>query len=189
MDRKTEEFQAPEIVYFVASSIDGFIATDDGGVDWLAPFNDSGEDFGYGKFYASIDAILMGSGTYEFALKRASWPHSGMPTWVFTNRDLPLLDPAIELTSRTPREVAAALRVAGVERAWLMGGGKLANSLRGEGLLSEYMIAVVPVMLGSGIPLFANGQRIDSLKLVDAKRYECGIVGLHYQSRATATGR
>jgi dihydrofolate reductase len=74
----------PEIIYYVACSVDGFIATEDGGVDWLEPFQKTGEDHGAGELQASIDALLLGSGTYEFALKFGSWPSPNIPSWVFT---------------------------------------------------------------------------------------------------------
>lgn len=80
-----------EVVYYVAASLDGYIATDDGGVDWLAPFQSAKEDHGTGDLYSSVDALLMGSHTYEFALELGQWPSPDKPSWVFTRRDLRLL--------------------------------------------------------------------------------------------------
>ena len=87
----------PEVIYYVASSLDGYVATADGGVDWLTGFHISGEDHGAGKLQASIDALLLGSHTYEFALKLGQWPSPDKPTWVFTKRDLRVLHPSITL--------------------------------------------------------------------------------------------
>src|SRR2546421_6260001 len=144
-----------EVIYYVASSLDGYIATTDGSVDWLSRFQTPGEDHGAGELEASIDALLMGSHTYEFALRLGHWPSPGKPSWVFTHRDLRVLHPSITLTSRTPAEVVELLRTRGVRRAWLMGGGKLATSFRSAGLISHFIISVFPVILGAGIPLFA----------------------------------
>jgi len=63
-----------EIIYYVAASLDGFIATPDGGIDWLKPFEGTGEDYGYGGFYASIEAVLLGRVTYEQCLQFSEWP-------------------------------------------------------------------------------------------------------------------
>jgi dihydrofolate reductase len=93
-----------EVIYYVASSLDGYIATADGGVDWLSRFHVADEDNGAGKVHASIDALLLGSHTYEFALKLGQWPSPDKPSWVFTKRDLRVLHPSITLTSHSPSE-------------------------------------------------------------------------------------
>jgi dihydrofolate reductase len=111
----------PEIIYYVACSVDGFIATEDGGVDWLEPFQKTGEDHGAGELQASIDALLLGSGTYEFALKFGSWPSPNIRSWVFTRRRLKQLHPSITLTSESPLEVVELLTAQRLHRAWLMG--------------------------------------------------------------------
>ena len=171
-----------EIVYYVASSLDGYIATEDGSVEWLSSFHITGEDHGAAELGASSDALLLGSHTYEFALKLGQWPSPDKPSWVFTQRKLRVLHPSITLTSQTPREVVALLASRGFRRAWLMGGGKLAASFHGDRLISRYIISVFPVILGSGIPLFAaHSARPDALRLVGATPFESGIVQLSYE--------
>jgi hypothetical protein len=86
-----------EIVYSVASSLDGYIATVDGGVNWLSRFHSRPEDRGAGDLGSSVDALLLGSHTYEFALKLGSWPSPNKPSWVFTKRNLQILHPSITL--------------------------------------------------------------------------------------------
>ena len=168
-----------DVVYYVACSLDGFIATKDGGVDWLNPYNSS--ESGYADFYASIDALVMGSHTYEFALDQGDWPSADKPTWVFTHRDLPVADPSVTLTDDDPKDVVDTLRTEGHERVWLMGGGELASSFRTQGLVSHYMIWIIPVILGAGIPLFSVGAGMDSLRLVESKSLSNGVVLLSYQ--------
>src|SRR2546427_2647910 len=99
-----------EIIYYVASSLDGYIATADGSVDWLSRFHAAGEDHGAGELHASIDAFLLGSHTYEFALQLGRWPSPDKPSWVFTERALRVLHPSITLTSEPPAEVVEHLR-------------------------------------------------------------------------------
>ena len=103
-----EKRAMPEIIYYVASSLDGYIATADGSVDWLSLFHTAGEDHGAAELEASVDALLLGSHTYEFALKLGQWPSPDKLSWVFTLR-----------------------------RAWLMGGGKLAASFHADQLISR----------------------------------------------------
>ena len=170
-----------EIVYYIATSLDGYIATADGGVDWLAPFQSAGEEHGASGLYSSVDALLLGSHTYEFALKLGHWPSPDKPSWVFTRRDLRRLHPSITLTSQDPIEFVEMLRARGVRRAWLMGGGELATSFRRAALISRFIISIFPVILGSGVPLFAPTQSEgDALRLLDSKAFPSGIVQLTY---------
>jgi dihydrofolate reductase len=158
-----------DVVYYVASSLDGYVATADGSVDWLSGFHTSGEDHGLRELNASVDALLLGSHTYEFALKLRRWPSPDKSSWVFT------------LTAQTPREVINLLASRGLHNAWLMGGGKLAASFHSEQLISRYIILVFPVLLGSGIPLFApHSSPPDALQFRTAKPFPSGIVVLTY---------
>jgi len=171
-----------EVIYYVASSLDGYIATVDGGVDWLDRVHTSDEDHGAAKLYASIDALLLGSHTYEFALQLGQWPTPDKPSWVFTKRDLRILHPSITLTSQSPSEVVADLTKRKFRKAWLMGGGKLAASFHVDGLISKYIIAVFPVLLGSGIPfLAAHTCPQETLSFVSAESFKSGIVQLTYE--------
>jgi dihydrofolate reductase len=176
-----------DVVYYVASSLDGYIATADGRVDWLSRFHTPGEDHGAGELHASADALLLGSHTYEFALKLGHWPAPDKLTWVFTRRDLRVLHPSITLTAQSPREIIHLLTSRGLRRAWLMGGGKLAASFQAEQLISRYLISVFPVLLGAGIPLFApHSTPPDALQLRTARQFESGIVVLTYDRAQTA---
>ncbi len=172
---------SPEVVYYVASSLDGYIATLDGGVAWLDPYQQSGDDHDFGDFYASVDGLLMGSHTYEFSLAHPPWRSSDKRSWVFTGRELPVADPSVTLT---PADPGSLLQSLGSEfrRLWLMGGGQLAASFRQRGLISGYEIFVIPVLLGEGIPLFAPGPGQETLELVDSKKHASGIVRLSLAS-------
>jgi dihydrofolate reductase len=180
----------PEVIYYVASSLDGYIATADGSVDWLSHFQSAGEDHGTGELEASVDALLLGSQTYEFALKLGQWPSPDKLSWVFTHRDLPILHPSITLTAQSPRDVVESLGSRGLRRAWLMGGGKLAASFHAAELISRYIISIFPVLLGSGIQLFAPHTSLpDTLRLVAAKPFRSGIVQVTYERTPNAASR
>jgi dihydrofolate reductase len=159
-----------EIVYYVAASLDGFIATLDGGIDWLKPFENTGEDYGYGEFYASVEAVLLGRKTYEQCLQFPEWPYAGKAYWVFSQE-----------TGNTPSTVVTEMKQRGIRRAWLVGGGKLAAAFRAEGLITEYIVSVIPVLLGSGIALFDGLAPREALKLIATKTYDNGIVQLRYR--------
>ena len=181
---------APEVVYYVACSLDGYIAGPDGSVEWLTPFQAGGEDYGYREFYSSVEGLLMGSHTYDVSLKLGPWQAKDRPSWVFTRRSLEVVHPSVTLTDAEPPQVMDTLRERGLKRVWLMGGGQLVSSFRTAGLITHYMISIVPVVLGSGIPLFADAEGPEVLRLVEAKSYASGIVQLNYEpEQATSRQR
>ena len=171
-----------DVIYYAACSLDGFIATADGGVDWLDPYQGGEEDYGYAEFYSSVEALLLGSRTYEASLRLGEWQAPDKPSWVFTRRELPIAHPSVTLTSEDPVEVVATLRERGLKRVWLMGGGELAASFRTAGLTTRYMIFVVPLILGGGVPLFADAGERSPLSLIRAKQYSSGLVQLDYSA-------
>jgi dihydrofolate reductase len=160
-----------EIIYYVATSLDGFIATPDGGIEWLKPFEGTGEDYGYGEFYASIEAVLLGRATYEQCLQFPEWPYAAKPYWVFSRQ-----------SGNTPASVVAEMKARGLRRAWLVGGGKLAAAFRADRLITEHIVSIVPVILGAGIALFDGPGPMQPLTLVSSRAYASGIVQLRYRA-------
>lgn len=170
----------PAVLYYVAASLDGYIATQDGGVEWLSPFEGTGEDYGFTQFYASIDALLLGSRTYEQSLTFGTWPYPGKPCWVFSQRPLPVSRPEVTLTTHSPHQVVAALAAQQYRRVWLVGGATLAASCRAEGVITEYIISIVPIILGGGLPLFSAPGPPENLALAETRSYSNGVVQLRY---------
>lgn len=177
------------VVYSVATSLDGYIAADDGGVDWLHASMVKGESYDLDTFMRSINAVLIGSRTYEKALAMGGFMGASTPTWVFSKREW---NPrkGVTFTGADPRDVVNELPSHGVTRAWLMGGGELAASFLEQGLIDEVSVGMMPVVLGSGIPVFGrlkNG--FAALKLVESKTYKGGALGLRYSPVARASSR
>lgn len=169
-----------EVVYYVAASLDGYIATPGGGIDWLAPFESSGEDYGYTRFYDAIDAVIVGSTTFRHSLTFGSWPYPGKPVWVFSSRALEVDRDDVTVTADAPGMVSRAIEQRGLSRAWLVGGGALAGSFQQAGLITEFIVSVIPIILGEGIPLFGEAGPPQRLRLLDTTSYPDGIVQLRY---------
>lgn len=168
------------VTYYAACTLDGFIARTDGGVDWLTPFQESGDDYGFTDFFAKTDSLVMGSATYEFMLGHPPWMAPDKPSWVFTKRDLEPAAPNVTLTEDEPSQVMEAIHEQQLQNTWLVGGGQLAESFRAQGLITDYVISMVPLLLGEGISLFARGSTLEPLKLVSSESYPSGIVQLSY---------
>jgi len=143
---------------YIATSLDGFIATVDGGVDWLNEIpNPDGSDYGYAEFISSTDALVMGRNTFEKVLTFGSWPYD-KPVFVLSNSltELPedFADKA-EIVSGEINEVVSQLSQRGYDNLYIDGGRVIQSFLR-EDLIDKMIITRVPILLGDGIPLFAK---------------------------------
>ncbi len=175
--------------FFSATSLDGFIATEDDSLDWLFPLGDV-NDSSYPEFIAQVGAIAMGSSTYEWMMRNAdtvaaevgaAWPYS-QPTWVFSSRVLPAIPGAdLRFVKGNVRQVHAAMReAAGSKNIWIVGGGDLAGQFHDAGLLDELIIQVGSVTLGHGKPLFPRRLTNPPLLLQSARRIGSGMAELRY---------
>lgn len=167
----------PEVIYYVAASLDGRIATPDGGVRWLEPFEQSGEDYGYARFVRSIDGLLFGRRTFEQVLTFGPWPYAGKACWVFSGGRRPASVPEnVRYTKMSPKAVLTKLGALGLRRLWLVGGGELAAAFHKAGLITEYFITYVPVVLGDGVELLAGGGPERPLRIVGRRAFPSGVV-------------
>lgn len=160
-----------KITYYAATSLDGFIAREDGDVSWLDDMNIDMDDTGYDDFFAGIDGLVMGRNTYDFVFNYGSWPYENKPTWVCTSRDLEILEGANLKIVKTADDVAKEAESKGLKHLWLVGGGKLASSFLEKGLLTHLSISEMPVKLESGIQLFADHQ-LEKLSTEKTERFQ-----------------
>jgi dihydrofolate reductase len=163
--------------YQVAVSLDGFIATPDGGYDWIVP--DPAVDFA--ALYKEFDTAVMGRKTYELAAAQGN--HGAMPgiEVIAFSRTIPAATyPGVRIVNDDPRDVVAELKKKNGRDIWLFGGGELFRYLLDAGLVDTVEVAVNPVLLGSGIPLLPPGG-MAKLELSDVKRLPAsGMVALAY---------
>lgn len=166
---------------YIATSLDGYIATPDGGVEWLSKFESGDEDYGYAEFFDGIDALVMGSKSYEQVLTFGAWPYAGKTSFVFTKRDLSSERVDVHFLSGKPADELRSIAAQGFEAVWLMGGAALIASFRQAGLIDEYIISTIPVLLGSGIPLFEPSGVKEQVALVSVNEYPSGLVQTRYR--------
>ncbi len=176
--------------YYTATSLDGFIATEDDSLDWLFPLGDV-NGTGYPAFIAGVGALTMGSATYEWIIRHAdkvaseagsAWPYN-QPVWVFSSRTLPEVTGAdIHFVRGDVRAVHAAMRdAAGSKNIWIVGGGELAGKFYDAGLLDEIIVQVGSVMLGSGKQLFPRRVTSPPLRLISVRQDGTGFAELRYE--------
>lgn len=176
--------------YYTASSLDGFIATEDDSLEWLFPLANL-EDSSYPEFIAEVGALAMGSATYEWMVRNAAkvaaetgspWPYT-QPVWVFTSRVLPAIEGAdIRFVQGDVRQVHDDMRLAaGAKNIWVVGGGDLAGQFYDAGLLDELIIQIGSVTLGKGKQLFPRRVLSPILRLSSVRQMGTGMVELRYE--------
>jgi dihydrofolate reductase len=172
--------------YFVASSLDGFIATADDNLDWLLQFDGfAGGKESYDAFMADVGCIVMGGETYAWLRKHepGNWPYPTTPCWVFTHHEHSAPKGADVTFVRGPvAEFVEDLRAAAGDRnVWIVGGGVLASQFAEASMLDEIIISIIPVVLGSGKAVLPLSRPTAPLELISSHTMGRGIVELHYR--------
>ncbi|GLQ45152.1 dihydrofolate reductase [Dyella lipolytica] len=165
---------------FVGISVDGFMARADGALDFLPP--GGGEPHGYDAFMASVDALVIGRKTYETVLGFDAWPYGEKPVFVLSSHALapPPAGAVMERMSGAPKDIASALAARGIRHIYVDGGITIQGFLE-AGLIQRLIITRVPVLIGTGIPLFGATARDIVLKHIGTRQYASGLVQSEYE--------
>lgn len=178
----------PEIKLFIATSLDGFIAREDGSLDWLYALpNPNKTDHGYSAFLDGIDTIMLGRKTYEEILGFGlEWPYKGINSYVVTsNREYYCCQtPDTKVLNFISQETVKTLRSDSKKGIWVVGGGKLITALLNLRQMDEMILSVIPVILGKGIRLFPDSPLETQFDLITSEAFETGVVNLTYRKKS-----
>jgi dihydrofolate reductase len=165
---------------FVGTSLDGFIARTNGDLDFLPP--GGGEPHGYDEFMATVDALVIGRKTFETVLTFDKWPYGEKTVIVLSTRPLAPtpLGAVVERMSGTPAEILSQLTARGIRHIYVDGGITIQRFLQ-DGLIQRLVITRVPVLIGTGIPLFGPVPRDIVLRHVGTRQYASGLVQSEYE--------
>ena len=169
---------------FIGTSVDGFIARPNGDLDFLPP--EGGEPHGYDEFMASVDAMVIGRKTFETVLAYPTWPYGDKRVVVLSSRPLDfsaVRGGVVEQMGGSPAEIVSKLAARGVRHIYVDGGVTIQGFLR-EGLIQRLIITRVPVLIGSGVPLFGALPRDVRLRHIRTQHYPSGLVQTEYQVAA-----
>lgn len=169
------------ILGYIATSLDGFIATEADDLGWLFKYDglDLGE-YDYARFLQRIRTVVMGRGTYDFiAAEDVPWAYGDQRVLVVTSRPIPEPKGCLETRSDVDALIAE-LRSLDDGDVWMLGGGQLQMAFLERGALDEIEIYVIPEMIGGGRPLFPATGFQSSLRLISALPLDRGCVRLHY---------
>lgn len=170
---------------FIATSLDGYIARENGDIDWLSVAEGEGsdEDYGYQDFIDSVDILVMGRNSYEKVLSFGQWPYGNKPVVVLTSRSLKIPDDlaeTVEAKSSSPAELVKQLSERGARHAYI-DGGKTIQGFLAAGLIQQIIITRIPILIGGGIPLFGPLNKDIKLRHIETRSFASGLVQSRYE--------
>jgi dihydrofolate reductase len=166
--------------YYVASSLDGYIAKEDGDVSWLEELGISMEDTGYEEFYSTVDALIMGRKTYEMIGGFGEWPYGNKPVWVCSQNKVEAIKGCNLQSGQNPKLAYKSAKELNIKHMWCVGGGSLATSLMEVNFLTNIYLSLMPLVIGKGIKLFGNLPSHQRLNKENLKSHESGMVQIKY---------
>ncbi len=174
-----------KIVLYIAMSLDGYVADQNGDVDWLTgDFSDPENGGSYTEFYESVDTVIMGWRTYHQIVTELApndWPYKGRQSFVITHREVED-QPGISFYQRNLSELIQNLKKTEGKNIWICGGAEIVQQLIKADLIDEFCFSMIPTILGSGVKLLPTLQSEEKLKLIKTASYN-GIVDLVYERR------
>jgi dihydrofolate reductase len=178
--------QKRKIIVHIATSADGYIARPDGNLEWLTNRPAPAGFYGLPEFERSIDATILGRKTFDWSLQMGARFSADTTYYVFSHRP-PGSGPAgVHFVTESVGAFAERLRKQPGKNVWMMGGGEIIGSFLDEDAIDEFVITVMPIIIGEGIPLFAPRHRTVALRLLGVKQFPDGVVQPHYEVQRSA---
>jgi len=178
-----------KLVIFIATSLDGYIAKPNDDLSFLKLVEKEGEDYGYAEFMASNDTIILGRKTYDYVLREIGSSHydnGHRDVYVITRTERPGVGRTTFYTGKLT-ELVQRLKSGNGKNIYCDGGAEIINELLQHDLIDEFIISIVPVLVGNGTRLFKDNRPLQQLERVSAKSFETGLTQLHYK-RIRQTG-
>jgi len=175
-----------KIILNLAISLDGFIADEDGGFDWIEGDGDISHDtkqkFGFSEFANTVDTLVMGRKAYEDCPSETLKEFSSKTIYVATTRKLNSKYDNVKFVNKSILDQVLELKETKGKGIWVWGGGILADHFIKANVIDEYIIGIIPIILGKGVPLFLENNPLIKLHLCESTTQE-GIIILRYDKR------
>jgi dihydrofolate reductase len=171
-----------KVILYIAASLDGYIAAPGDDLRFLGRVEQEGEDYGYSEFVKRVDTVIMGRKTYEWLMRHVSdFPHAHKETYIITRNQRPAIG-QIQFYTGNLKELIIKLKLKGGKHIFIDGGAEIVNVLLRENLIDEFIISIIPVLLGNGVRLFHDGRPEQPVKLVSVRNFVSGLVQLNYKA-------
>lgn len=170
-----------KLVLYISMSLDGYIATKDNSLDFLSIVEKEGEDYGYNEFIKSVDSVIIGRKTYEKVIEMGyEYPHKDKDVYILT-KTTKHSNEHFKFYNGDLSELIGKLKSQTGKNIYCDGGAEIANELMKHNLIDEFIISIIPILIGEGIPLFLEGRPELKLELISTKQFENGLTQLHYK--------
>ena len=170
------------VILYIAASLDGFIAAPNDDLSFLSLVEKNGEDYGYTDFIKTVDTVILGRKTYDWVMKHASaFLHTDKETYIITRTARPGNE-NVNFYTGNLKELVQNLKKKAGKNIFVDGGAEIVHELLLENLIDEFIISVIPVLLGKGVRLFNDGRPELYLELVRSKQYKTGLIQLYYKT-------
>lgn len=171
-----------KIILYIATSLDGYIAKPNDDLSFLSVVDKEGEDYGYFDFVKSVDTVIEGRKTYDWILTQVNeYPHADKKSYIITRTAKESVGNTTFYTGNL-KELITQLKSEEGKDVFIDGGAQLVNSLLKDNLIDEFIISVIPILVGNGIKLFEDGRPEQRLKLKEVKTFDTGLVQMHYET-------
>jgi dihydrofolate reductase len=173
MDRK--------LILYIATSLDGYIAKPNDDLGFLSIVEQEGQDYGYADFVKTVDSVIVGRKTYEKVISMGfDFPHADKDVYIITRTPRPNIG-SVKFYTEGLKSLVDKLKSTNGKNIFCDGGAEIVNELLKDDLIDEYIISVIPILVGNGTKLFKDGRPEKKLELVSVKSFDKGLIQLHYK--------
>lgn len=170
-----------KLILYIATSLDGYIAKPNDDLSFLSIVQKDGEDYGYSEFVSSIDTVILGRKTYDWIMAVVDeFPHMDKISYIITRTERPSIG-NINFYNGTLNSLVKKLKSEKGKNIFIDGGAEIVHELLKANLIDEFILSIIPILVGDGIKLFADGRPELKLKLVTLKKFETGLIQMHYE--------
>ena len=170
-----------KVILYIAASLDGYIAKPNDDLSFLSMVEEAGEDYGYAEFTATVDTVVLGRKTYDWVMTQVpEFPHASKDTYIISRQERPARG-KVKFYSGSLRELISRLKTEAGRNIFIDGGAEVVHHLLQDDLIDEFIISLIPVLVGNGTRLFRDGRPEQTLELVSVKSFKKGLVQLHYK--------
>ena len=171
-----------KVIVYISMSLDGYIADKNDNLDFLSLVEQEGQDYGYFDFVKTVDTVIIGRKSYDKVIAMGyEYPHTDKNVYIITRTKKQDIG-TFKFYSGRLEELVAELKSQPGKNIYCDGGAEIVNELLKKNLVDEFIISIIPVLLGDGIRLFKDGRHVQKLTLVDTIKFSSGLAQLHYKS-------
>jgi len=170
-------------ILYIAMSLDGYIAKPNDDLSFLSIVQKNGEDYGYSDFVKSVDTVILGRKTYDWVMTQVLvFPHADKNSFIITRTSKPSIGKTKFYTGNL-KDLITKLKAEQGKNIFIDGGAEIVNELLKDNLIDEFIISVIPILIGNGTKLFNDGRPEQILELVSSRQFEKGLTQLHYRRK------